>query len=469
MSPAAAVDTPDLLSTFEAAKAGNDIEGHEEARDVARDLVPGRWLRRPAGAAVVAALTLLAVACSGAGHSTSQVRPAAAAAKASATAAAAAVTVTPANGVTDADPSVGITVTATRGTLKNVIVHTSGDAVSGRLGQGGTVWHSQWALDVSQAYTVTATATGRGGGTATTTSTFRTLTPSRTFTTEILEGYDQTYGVGMPIILYFSQPITDKAAVERALQITASKPVVGAWYWDDPCNMAATCAYFRPRSYWPTGTTVSFTGHLNGVQGAPGMYGTHTLTQTFDIGASLIAIGNTATHRTQIYYNGKLRYDWTISSGRPGDDTPDGSYLTIEKANPVLMTGPGYSLSVPWSVRFTFSGDYYHDAYWSVGEQGFENVSHGCVNLSPADAETYYNLAVPGDPITIIGSPKAGTWDNGWTEWFLSWPQYLQGSGLHEAVAAGPGGSTFVNPSSLPALTATAPLQTAPANNSAAG
>ncbi|MGH3190343.1 MAG: L,D-transpeptidase, partial [Streptosporangiaceae bacterium] len=88
--------------------------------------------------------------------------------------------------------------------------------------------------------------------------------------------------------------------------------------------------------------------------------------------------------------------NWPISSGRPGDATPDGSYLTIEKANPVLMTGPGYSLEVPWSVRFTFSGDYYHDAYWSVGEQGFENVSHGCVNLSPADAEIYYKLAVPG-------------------------------------------------------------------------
>ncbi len=345
-------------------------------------------------------------------------------------------------------------------------MRTSGDAVSGHLSQGGKVWRSQWALDVSQAYTVTATASGSGSVTAT--STFRTLTPSRTFTTEILEGYDQSYGVGMPIILYFSQPIADKAAVERALQITTSKPVVGAWYWNDPCNMAATCAYFRPRDYWPTGTTVSFTGHLNGVQGAPGVYGAHTLTQTFDIGASLIAIGNTVMHRTQIYYNGKLRYDWPISSGRPGDDTPDGSYLTIEKENPVQMTGPGYSLSVPWSVRFTFSGDYYHDAYWSVGEQGFENVSHGCVNLSPADAETYYNLAVPGDPITIIGSPKAGTWDNGWTEWFLSWPQYLQGSALHEAVVAGPGGSTFVNPSTLPASTATAPLQTAPANNSAA-
>ena len=432
-----------------------------------RDRAPGRRLRLYVGIAAMAALALLAAACSGSGHSTTQVRPAASA-KTTTAAPAAQVKITPANGAADADPSAGITVTATRGSLKNVTVRTAGDAVSGRLSQGGKVWHSQWALDVSQTYQVTATASGSDTGSVTSTSTFRTLTPSQTFTTEILEGYQQTYGVGMPIILYFSRPITDKAAVERALQITTSKPVVGAWYWDYPCNMAVTCAYFRPRDYWPAGTTVSFTGHLNGVQGAPGTYGAHTLTQTFDIGASVVAVGNTATHRTQIYYNGKLRYDWPISSGRPGDDTPDGSYLTIEKENPVQMTGPGYSLSVPWSVRFTFSGDYYHDAYWSVGEQGFDNVSHGCVNLSPADAETYYNLAVPGDPVTIVGSPKAGTWDNGWTEWFLSWPQYLQGSALHQAVQAGPRGSTFVDPSSLPASTATAPLQTAPAGNSAA-
>jgi Bacterial Ig domain len=153
----------------------------------------------------------------------------------------------------------------------------------------------------------------------------------------------------MPIILYLSQP----AAVEQALQITTSKPVVGAWYWDDPCNMAAACVYFRPSDYWPVGTTVSFTGHLNRVHGAPGIYGTHTLTQSFDIGASRVAIGNTATHQTQIYHNGHLLYDWPISSGRPRDDNADGSYLTVEKENPVQMVGPGYSISVPWSVRFT--------------------------------------------------------------------------------------------------------------------
>jgi lipoprotein-anchoring transpeptidase ErfK/SrfK len=381
------------------------------------------------------------------------------------------VSITPGNGSGSAAPNQGITVTAAEGKLSKVTVTTSGDPVSGAMNAAGTTWRSTWALDVSQSYTVKATATGTSaagtsGQTVTRTSAFKTLTPSQTFTTEIYEASGQTYGVGMPIILYFNRQITNKAAVERALQISSSKPIVGSWYWDYPCNMAVTCAYFRPESYWEPGTTVSFAGHLNGVEGAPGVYGYHTLTQSFDIGKSVIAVGNTRTHRTHIYVDRKLTYDWAISSGRPGDDTPNGSYLTIEKANPVEMKGPGYDLSVPWSVRFTFSGDYYHDAYWSVGEQGFENVSHGCVNLSPADAETYYDLAVPGDPITIGGSPRAGTWDNGWTMWFLSWPQYLKGSALHQAVEAGPGGSTFVDPATLPADTAKAPLQTAPANNS---
>jgi lipoprotein-anchoring transpeptidase ErfK/SrfK len=424
----------------------------------------GRRLARPLGLAAVAALALLAAACSGGGASTSthgasphgtsgHGKPAGAPQ----------VTITPANGTKNADPSAGITVTATSGTLKNVTVHASGAPVSGTLSQDGKVWHSQWALGVSQNYTVTATASGTSKGSDAATSTFRTLSPSQTFQTQIFEGYHQSYGVGMPIILTFSQPITNKAAVERSLQLTTSNPVVGAWYWDGNQTLD-----FRPRDYWPAGTTVSFTGHLDGVRGGPSLYGDHTLTQTFDIGPSLVAIANTATHRTQIYYNGKLRYNWPISSGRPGDATPNGSYVTIEKGNPVQMKGPGYSLSVPWSVRFTFSGDYYHDAYWSVGQQGFENVSHGCVNLSPANAETYYKLAVPGDPITVVNSPKGGKWDNGWTEWFLSWPQFVQGSALHQAVQAGPSGSTFVDPASLSASMASAPLQTSPAGNAAA-
>jgi lipoprotein-anchoring transpeptidase ErfK/SrfK len=394
-----------------------------------------------AGLAFCATLSLFGAGCSGgptpaashgAGHAraTASVR----------------LSITPASGSTDRHPNRGITVKAAGGRISGVVVRTRGAHVAGRLNAAGTVWRSAWALDVSRRYTVTATGVGMAGERVTRTSSFRTFTPARTFSTRIVEGYHQTYGVGMPVILYFDRPISNKAAVERALEVKTSKPVVGAWYWDGQCRMAPECLYFRPRRYWPRHTRVTFTAHLNGIQGAPGVYGNHTLTQRFTIGSSLTVVASTARHYMNVYRDGKRFAHWPISSGRPGDDTPNGTYLTIEKANPVDMVGPGYNIEVPWSVRITWSGDYLHDAYWSVGDQGFSNVSHGCVNMSPANAETFYKMAVPGDPVKINGSPRAGQWDNGWTVWFLPWKKYVRGSALHKAVRTGPHGSMFVSP-----------------------
>jgi len=436
--------------------------------------------RRPArGIAAVAAtavIGLLATACSG-GHNTPSVTPSQSRAQASASAAAHAAAlakdlkITPATGGKNIDPSAGITVTAVKGKVTNVTVSTSGDKVTGTLSGGGASWHSDGPLNVAQSYTVTATGVAPSGEKITTTSSFKTLTPSQTFSTNIFEGYKQSYGVGIPIILTFSQPIKNKADVERSLELTTSKPVVGAWYWDGDTKL-----YFRPRDYWPADTTVSFTGHLNGVEGAKGVWGTHNLTQTFNIGRSLIAVASTTTHRTQIYLNGKLTYNWPASLGRPSLPTPDGTYVSVEKGNPVRMVGGGpagssghYDELVNYAVRFTYSGSYYHSAPWSVGDQGIVNVSHGCVNLPPADAKIYYDMSVPGDPITITASTAAGKWDDGFTEWFLSWSQYLKGSATGMAVQAGPQGSTFVAADSLPADTATAPLETSAHGNYYAG
>ena len=84
-----------------------------------------------------------------------------------------------------------------------------------------------------------------------------------------------------------------------------------------------------------------FEGDLDGVEAAPGVYGTHTLKQVFTIGDSLIAVASTTEHHVQIYRDKKLYATWPISTGKPGDDTPNGTYLTIEKGNPVEMKGPG--------------------------------------------------------------------------------------------------------------------------------
>jgi len=434
-------------------------------------------LARLAAVALTAAAALLATACQGSAPAASKLNPTAVSGSAAAGSSAAGTpaasryfTITPAAGK-NAAPSDGITVTAASGSkISQVTVKTSAASpVAGTLGAGGTSWHSSYALPTGQSFTVTASGTDGSGRPATATSSFSTLTPATAFHTEIFEGAGASYGVGMPVMLTFDHPISNKAAVERALTLTTSKPVTGAWYWDGSEKLD-----FRPRDYWPADTTVSFSSHLDGVEGAPGVYGVHDLAQTFTIGQSVIAVADTSAHQTRVYIGGKLTYTWPISTGRTTLPTPDGTYLSVEKGNPVRMIGGTkgtasyYNELVNYAVRFTFSGDYYHSAPWSVVDQGTSNVSHGCVNLAPEDAKIYYDLAIPGDPITISNSPKAGNWDNGWTEWFLSWPQYLAGSATHLAVEAGPDGSSLVSPAALPADSATAPLATSVPGNYAA-
>ena len=109
--------------------------------------------------AAAAAIGLLASACSG-GHSTPSVSPSQSKAQASASASAHAAAlakdlkITPADGSHGTDPSAGITVTALKGKVTNVTVtasgSTSGESVSGTLGDGGTSGHSDRNLAVSQ-------------------------------------------------------------------------------------------------------------------------------------------------------------------------------------------------------------------------------------------------------------------------------------------------------------------------------
>ncbi len=137
--------------------------------------------------------------------------------------------------------------------------------MAGAYAPGSRSWRTRWALAPSQTYRVTATAVDARGRRTVMASTFRTLRPRRTFAAATVLGAGETVGVGMPIMIDFSRPITDKAAVERALQIWSSKPVTGAWYW-----VTSKSVWFRPRHYWPAHTRVRFTAHLAGLQGAPG-------------------------------------------------------------------------------------------------------------------------------------------------------------------------------------------------------
>lgn len=102
------------------------------------------------------------------------------------------------------------------------------------------------------------------------------------------------------------------------------------------------------------------------------------------------------------------------------------------------MTSPGigpgsagyYRMTVYNTVRISNSGEYVHSAPWSVGSQGYSNVSHGCVNVSPSNASWFINNTLIGDPIIITGTPRTLEPTNGWGHWQESWKQWLRWSAL---------------------------------------
>lgn len=61
----------------------------------------------------------------------------------------------------------------------------------------------------------------------------------------------------------------------------------------------------------------------------------------------------------------------------------------------------GYLIDGEFGVRVTWGGVHVHSARWSVGAQGSANVSHGCINLSPENAEWYFEMVRVGDPVTV--------------------------------------------------------------------
>lgn len=352
----------------------------------------------------------------------------------------AAVTITPTNGATGAKPDAPIQVKVADGTLQNVTVQggSSGAQVTGEMTEGGKGWKSEGNLVPSTSYTVTAQATGESGKAVTVTSSFRTLKPAQTFgIADITPGLKgEEVGVGMPIMVRFTRAVTDKAAVERALEVKAEKPVTGAWRWMD-----STYVIYRTKKYWPAHQKVKFTAKLAGLQGAKGVYGVKNTEHTISIGAAQISTGNISKHQMTVTRDGKKLRTVPFSAGNGQTrefTTTSGVHLLMEKGNPVTMISPGrkegdpgyYKTVVDYAVRFSNSGEYVHSAPWSVGSQGSVNVSHGCLNVSPSNASWYYGIMQRGDIIKLTGTDREVEYDNGWSFWQMPFSQWKEGSAL---------------------------------------
>jgi len=349
------------------------------------------------------------------------------------TAPAATLAVVPAANAAAVAPADPVKVTATGGTLTSVSVAGSGGAVKGALNPDKTVWTSTDKLGFGARYTVSAVATNADGQKTTSTSAFTTARATRTVFPAVSPLNGMTVGVGMPIRVYFENPVTDRKAALARMKVTTSVPTVGAWRW-----FSATEVHWRPKTYWKSGTKVALDTDLRGVSLGAGTYGSVNADRhvAFTIGASHVSIADAKTHRMKVWINGKLTKDFPASLGKevPGRFTHNGVHVVTDKKASMTMDSTtfglaldagGYRVPVKFATRISNGGEFVHSAPWSVAQQGKENVSHGCVNLAPANAQWFYGISQPGDVVQVTGTPVPLTGkDTDIPDWTIPWSQW---------------------------------------------
>ena len=343
------------------------------------------------------------------------------------------VAVVPAANAASVAPGDPVKVTASGGTLSSVTVASSGGNVKGTLNADKTVWTSTDKLGFGARYTISAVATNAGGEKTTKTSAFTTARAAKTVFPAVAPLTGMTVGVGMPVRVFFDNPVTDRKTALARMKVTTSVPTVGAWHW-----FSDTEVHWRPRTYWKPGTKVALDTDLRGVSLGPGTYGSLNADRhiTFTIGASHVSIADAKTHRMKVWVNGKLTKDFPASLGKEvrGRYTHSGVHIVTDKKASMTMDSTTYGLAldaggyrtpVKFATRISNGGEFVHAAPWSVAQQGRENVSHGCVNLSPANAEWFYGISQPGDVVKVTGTPvplsgkdtDIPDWTIPWSEW----------------------------------------------------
>jgi len=356
------------------------------------------------------------------------------------------LSLSPADGAVDVRLDAPVEVSATLGRLEGVVVTAASgaatpaassepapDPASGPTELAGTGdaqhWRAAQPLQPATTYTVAATVIDVGGRRELRRSTFTTATPTKVLKVSIGPLNGQTVGVGMPLALYLNTAVTDHAAFESRLRVTTAPAVVGAWHW-----FSDTELHYRPENYWPSGTTVSFSGDLAAFDNGNGVWAVTPRTMSFSIGASHVSTVDAGSHQMTVSEGDSVLRTMNVSTGRDKYPTDSGIHVASEKARTIIMdsstvgiprgSADGYYETVEFNVRISNSGEFVHSAPWSVADQGQNNVSHGCVNLAPADAEWFFDFTLPGDVVKVVGTPKELAPTNGIGDWNVAWSEW---------------------------------------------
>jgi lipoprotein-anchoring transpeptidase ErfK/SrfK len=326
-----------------------------------------------------------------------------------------------------------VVVTAEEGRLTSVQVNGTSGAVPGTISDDGATWTSEPGvrLPFAATYEVVATAVDSLGRPAESVQTFSTVAPASTVVpgTRYVTDY-AVYGVGMPIPIVFKTPVTERQAVEDALNLRTSVPVEGAWSWDDDGSVVT----FRPKDPWPAGTKVDLTADLYGMKLNDTKYAEADLTLDYSIGDAVVMNVDVSTLTMQVMRNGQMVYNIPVTIGKPGYETHDGIKVISAKEGTITMRSPPgdpdfyITPNVEYSMRLTDHGEYLHAAPWSNDAFGRYANSHGCISMTTDNARNLWNMSREGDMVVVRGTGYPSQADNGISVWNETWEQWLTGS-----------------------------------------
>ncbi|MER6592781.1 Ig-like domain-containing protein [Micromonospora purpureochromogenes] len=388
--------------------------------------------RRALAAGLLAATLALTSACTGSGDD----KPSSWQGSGESAPKAAAAITEPKADATDVPASTGIIFTTKDAKETSVeLTDAGGKAVEGELAADGRSWLPAGALEYGEKYTATVTATGDDGKPATATSAFTVMAkPDKQVRITSFLGDNQVVGVGMPLIVRFGRAIPEdyRDDVQRRMTVTSTPAQAGIWHWSSPTEVR-----YRPKEFWQSGTTVSYRVQAGGLPMGDGWYGRSDLTVDVKIGPSLVMQVDNKTKRMTVTRDGKVVKTVLVSLGKKTTPSSSGTMVVIEKLRKTVFDtleelGPeeGYRTKIDYAQRLTWGGEFIHAAPWSEGKQGRVNVSHGCVNVSMADGKWLFENTRIGDPITVKGTERKLQNGNGWTDWNMSWDDYVKGSAV---------------------------------------
>ena len=237
------------------------------------------------------------------------------------------LTVTPENRATRVALDARARVVADAGRLREVRVSGAGGRrLAGRLAEDGRSWVSTGALAPATRYRVVADAVDDAGTATRRQTTFTTLRPRAELRASVMPLDGETVGVGLPIGVWFNEPVADRAAVERRLQVASSKPVTGAWHW-----FADDEVHYRPKGV----LAERVQGHLPGPAGRrrrrPRGVGRGRPTTASRVGERRVSVVDVRTHRMRVTAGGRTLRMLPVSTGRERYPTTNGVHFVLEK------------------------------------------------------------------------------------------------------------------------------------------